>query len=53
MSEVNSIFKEDIPHIPLFFYNDAVLYDETHIETVFPGAMGREYDGVYMWQMKQ
>ncbi len=53
MSEVNSIFKEDIPHIPLFFYNDAVLYDETHIETVFPGAMGREYDGVYMWRMKQ
>lgn len=53
LAEINKSFKEEIPHIPLFFYNDAILYDETYVETVSAGMMGREYDSVYMWKMKQ
>lgn len=53
ISEINNLFKEDVPHIPMLFYNDVMHYSGARMGEIDAGSIDREFDAIYNWTLKR
>ncbi len=49
---IQNIFATDTPHIPLYFSQNKIIYNEAAVENVVAGDIGYEYSNINQWILK-